>query len=275
VANGHIGVWLGAASPLGHGRLDGALSLPKDWTDARERCRQAGIPADRPCATKPPPARQLRARAVAASVPAAWVTGDRVSGPDRPLRLWLEGRSPPDVLAVSGPASVWGGSPPRPGKTLLASLPVAGWTRLRAGAGAKGPRWSDGRGLPLAAPREPGWCRWWLVRRRLHEPTELTAAIVLAPQAPPLEEVVPVAGSRGTSESGGAAATGEAGLEHAEVRTWTGWYRQITLALWALARLTSRRAGPIAVEAFKKRRRPRREARPRAAFKAGRGLASR
>jgi hypothetical protein len=41
------------------------------------------------------------------------------------------------------------------------------------------------------------------------------------------------------------------GLDHDEVRTWTGWYRQITLAMWALARLTIMRAGPIAVEALK------------------------
>jgi hypothetical protein len=45
--------------------------------------------------------------------------------------------------------------------------------------------------------------------------------------------------------------------------------------MWALALLTIMRAGPIAVEALKKSLRPRREARPLAAFKAGRGLSSR
>jgi SRSO17 transposase len=249
VENCQIGVLLGYASPLGHALLDRERYLPKAWTDERERCRQAGIPADRPVVTTPPRACHMLARAFAAGVPAAWVTGDSVYGHDRPLRLWLEGRSQPYVLAVSGKEYVWVGSPPRQVKTLLASLPVEGWTRRSAGDGAKGPRWYDWRWLSLAAPLEPGWCRWWLVRRSMNDPTELTASIVFAPQATPLEEVVQVAGSRWTIASGFEAAKGEVGLDHDEVRTWTGWYRHITLAMWALALLTSIRAGPIAVEA--------------------------
>ncbi len=34
--------------------------------------------------------------------------------------------------------------------------------------------------------------------------------------------------------------------------SWTGWYRHITLAMWALALLTVMRAGTIAVEMLKK-----------------------
>jgi hypothetical protein len=123
---------------------------------------------------------------------------------------------------------------------------------LSAGDGAKGPRWYDWRWLPLAAPLEPGRHRWLLVRRSLSAPTELTAYVVFAPQATALEEVVGVAGSRWTVESSFEAAKGEVGLDHYEVRSWTGWYRHITLAMWALALLTVMRAGTIAVEALKK-----------------------
>ena len=35
---------------------------------------------------------------------------------------------------------------------------------------------------------------------------------------------------------------GEVGLDQYEVRSWTGWYRHITLALWAHAFLTVQRA---------------------------------
>jgi SRSO17 transposase len=87
--------------------------------------------------------------------------------------------------------------------------------------------------------------------------------------------VVRVAGSRWTIESGFEAAKGEVGLDHYEVRSWTGWYRHITLVMWAYALLTVLRAGAIAVEALKKSL----SAPPRgsslAAFKAGRGLACR
>ncbi len=157
-------------------------------------------------------------------------------------------------------------------KTILAALPADGWTRLSAGDGAKGPRWYDWRWLPLADPLEPGWRRWLLVRRSISEPTEVTAYVVFARQNTPLEEVVRVAGTRWTIESGFEAAKGEVGLDHYEVRSWTGWYRHITLAMWALALLVVLRAGAIAVEAFKKSLSCPQGPSSLAAFKAGRGL---
>ena len=164
---------------------------------------------------------------------------------------------------------------PRQVKTLLATLPGARWTRLSAGDGANGPRWYDWRWLPLATPSERGWRRWRLVRRRVSTPTELQAYVVCAPQATRLEAAVRVAGSRWTIESGVEAAKGEVGLDHDEGPSWTGWYRHITLVMWALALLTVMRAGTLAVDALKKSLRPPPEASPLAAFKARRGLASR
>ena len=67
-----------------------------------------------------------------------------------------------------------------------------------------------------------------------------------------MAEVVRVAGTRWTIDSSFEAAKGEVGLDHYEVRSWTGWSRHITLAMWALARLTVMRAGTLAVEALKK-----------------------
>jgi SRSO17 transposase len=213
-------------------------------------------------------------RAFAAGLPAKWVTGDSVYGDDRRLRLWLEDRLRPYALAVSGKEYVWQGSQQRQVKTILASLPVVGWTRLSVGDGAKGPRGYDWCWLPLAAPLEPGWRCWLLVRRSISTPTELTAYVVFAPHATSLQEVVRVAGSRWTIESGFEEAKGEVGLDQYEVRSWTGWYRHITLAMWALALLTVMRAGMIAVEALKKSLPPPQVASPLAAFKARRGLAS-
>jgi SRSO17 transposase len=102
VENCQIGVFLGYASPLGQALVDRELYLPQEWTNARERCRQAGIPENRGFATKPQLARQMLARAFAAGVPAKWVTGDSVYGADRRLRVWLEARPQAYGLAVSG-----------------------------------------------------------------------------------------------------------------------------------------------------------------------------
>jgi SRSO17 transposase len=252
VDNCHIGVFLRYASPLGYALLDRERYLPQEWTDDRERCRQVGIPEDRHLATTPQLAQQMLARALAAGVPAPWVPGDSVYGDNRPLRQWLEAQPQADVLAVSGQEYVWLGAQQRQGQTLLASLPVEGWTRLSAGDGAKGPRWYAWRWVSLADPVDPTWRRWWLVRRSRSEPTDLTAYVVFAPPPTTLEAVVRVAGSRWTVERSFEAATGEVGLDQDEVRSWTAWYRPITLAMWALALLTVMRAGTIAVEALKK-----------------------
>jgi SRSO17 transposase len=224
--------------------------------------------------TKPKLAQQLLARAFAAGVPAAWVTGDSVDGDDRRLRRWLASCPQAYVLAVSGKEYVWLGWQQRQVKTILAALPAEGWTRLSAGDGAKGPRWDDWRWLPLAEPLQPGWRRWLLGRRSRSEPTELAAYVVLTLWDTPLEAVVRVAGARWTIESGFEAAKGEVGLDHDEVRSWTGWYRHITLAMWALALLAVLRAGAIAVELLKKSPRSLRAASSLAAFKAQRGLRS-
>jgi SRSO17 transposase len=86
--------------------VDRELSLPEEWTDDRERCQHAGIPPDRHFATKPQLARQMLAHALAAGVPARWVTGNSVCGHDRRLRMWLEAQPQASVLAVSGQESV-------------------------------------------------------------------------------------------------------------------------------------------------------------------------
>ena len=275
VDNCQIGVFLSYASRLGHALLDRELYLPQAWTDDRERCRQAGIPEGRRFATKPQLAQQMLARAFAAGVLATWVTGDSVYGDNRPLRRWLEAQPQAYVLAVSGKEYVGLDAQQRQVKTVLASLPAEGWTRLSAGDGAKGPRWYGWRWVSLADPVDPTWRRWLLVRRSLSAPADLTAYVVFAPQPTTLEEVVRVAGSRWTVESSFEVAKGEVGLDQYEVRSWTAWYRHITLAMWALALLTVMRAGTIAVDMLKKSLPSPTPASPLAAFKARRGLTSR
>jgi hypothetical protein len=154
VDNGQVGVFLGYASPLGHALLDRELSLPEEWTDGRERCRQAGIPDERRVATKPQLAQQMLARVLAAGVPARWVTGDSVYGHDRRLRLWLEAQPQAYVLAVSGQEYVWLEGQQRRVTTLLAALPDDSWPRLSAGDGTKGPPYAP-RDVGLRAPDRP------------------------------------------------------------------------------------------------------------------------
>jgi SRSO17 transposase len=245
VENCQIGVFVTYASSQGHVLLDRELYLPQAWTDDVGRCERAGIPPERAFATKPQLARQMLERAFDAAVPAAWVAGDSVYGENRQLRAWLEERPQAYVLSVSGKEYVWRAGHQWQVKTLLAMLEEEDWCRWQAGDGTKGPRWYDWRWLPLAAPWQPHWRRWLLVRRSLSDPTERTAYVVCAPETTTLATVVQVVGRRWTIERCFEEAKGEVGLDQYEVRHWTGWYRHVTLAMWAYALLTVLRAAHL------------------------------
>jgi SRSO17 transposase len=96
--------------------------------------------------------------------------------------------------------------------------------------------------VDASAPAQGGWQRWVLIRRSIAEPTEVTAYLAYAPATTLLAEVVRVAGMRWTVEESLQTAKGEVGMDHYEVRSWTGWYRHITLAMWAQAFLAVVRA---------------------------------
>ena len=225
VENAQVGVFLAYASPHGVAFLDRTLYLREDWTTDRARAQAAGIPAAVTFATKPELARRLLERAQAAGVPAAGVTAASGSGDDRRLRGWLETNAQAYVLAISGKedvnlAATW---TPHRVSTLLNAVPKAGWERRSAGAGEQGPRLSDWCRLPLVPPLQEGCARWLLGRRSLSDPTDLQASVVFAPVGTPLEALVAVAGRRWTIAVAVEAAKGEVGLDHYEVRSWTGW----------------------------------------------------
>ena len=275
VENCQIGVFLTYAGPQGHVMLDRELYLPKEWTNDDARCKGAGMPAERLFATKPQLAQQMLQRAFDAGVPAAWVAGDSVYGDNRSLRLWLEEHGHAYVLAVSGKEYVGRAGRQWQVKTLLAMLEEENWYRLRAGDGTKGPRWYDWRWLPLSTPLHPHWRRWLLVRRSLSDPTERTAYIVCAPAGTALDTVVQVAGRRWTVEQCFEEAKGEVGLDQYEVRSWTGWYRHITLAMWAYALLTVLRAAHLPTAPSLKKMPQGPMPRSLTAFKTARGLVCR
>ena len=252
VENCQIGVFLAYVSGHGHTLIDRELYLPQEWTDDPERCAKAGVPADRPFATKPKLARQMLERAFAAGLQPAWVTGDSIYGDVRGLRLWLEEQEQAHVMAVSGKEYVWIDLNQHRISQLLADLPADGWTRLSAGDGVKGPREYDWLLIPVNRPPQQGWCRWVLVRRQLKDPSEVTAFAVFAPEETDLETMVRIAGSRWTIEVTFEEAKGGVGLDEYEVRSWTGWYRHITLAMWAHALLAVVRASAIEAETLKK-----------------------
>jgi SRSO17 transposase len=252
VENCQVGVFLAYASARGRAFLDRALYLPKEWAAAAERRAEAGVPTGVRFATKGQLAKALLARAFAAEVPAAWVTGDEVYGDDGRLRRWLEEQQRPYVLAVSCAHRLWQHGRQERIDRLVADLPAQAWVRLSAGEGSQGPRlydWACGR-LPYATT--PGMAQWVLVRRSLSDPTDLAYYRAYGPQDTPLEELVRVAGTRWIVEESFERAKGAVGLDDYEVRRWEAWYRHITLALLVHAYLEVTRLHAAAEETGKK-----------------------
>jgi SRSO17 transposase len=252
IENCQIGVFLAYASRKGHAFVDRVLYFPRAWGDDRARCRTAGIPDAVPFRTKPVLARGMLKRALDAGVRPAWVTADEVYGSDHQLRVLLEDRDQPYVLAVRRTeALVHLGVRGTPRAAALAdALPRRAWRVLSAGAGTKGPRAFRWAWAEVRRPDEDAASRAWrhalLVRESLTPTTagerERAYYVVFAPAAATLAEVVRVAGARWRIEQAFEAAKQEVGLDEYEVRKYDGWYRYVTLALFAHAFLAVARA---------------------------------
>ena len=280
--NCQVGVFLAYASRRGQAFIDRELYLPEEWAQDEERREQAGVPEEVRMRTKPELAKEMLGRALDAGVRVAWVVADSVYGDTRRLGMFLEEREQPYVLAVSGKAHVWAGFHQHRVGTVLDSLrrgelpseeAEESWKRISAGAGSKGPRLYEWLRLPLNPPLQEGFERWLVVRRSLEDPDELTAYTVFAPEGTLLEELAKVAGSRWRVEICFEEAKGEVGLAHYEVRSWHGWYRHLTLSLFAHAFLAAIRAEGIDIEASQKGALEKPEGtNSLLAFKRGRGL---
>jgi SRSO17 transposase len=239
VENAQVGVFLSYASPHGRALIDRRLYLPATtWCADTERCAEAGVPDDIEFATKPAQAAEMVYAALDADVPAGWVTADEVYGANTAFRTGLRERGVGYVLAVAVDQHVTTGAGRGRVDALAAALPQRSWQPHSAGQGSKGPRDYDWAWVginPAATWGEDD--RWLLIRRHRHT-GELAYYLCWAPSPVPLRRLVRVAGARWAVEESFQAAKGQVGLDHYQVRSWTGWHRHTTLAMLALAILT-------------------------------------
>jgi SRSO17 transposase len=243
VQNGQVGVFLSYVTAKGHALIDRELYLPLDWCEDRDRCRLAGIPESVRFQTKPELAVQMIERLWKAAVPISWVVADTVYGGNLDLRTWLETHQYSYVLAVACREPV--GILTLDGQRRRVEvcevealrLDASDWQRLSMSEGTKGPRLFDWAVVPMLHQWEDDGRHWVLIRRSLTDPNEKAYSFVFAPTGTTLPEMVAASGARWHIEEDFENAK-DMGLDHYEVRSFTGWYRHITLVLLALAFLT-------------------------------------
>ena len=253
IENCQIGVFLAMVGSRGRALIDREVYLPKSWCEDADRMREAGVPADVGFATKPKLAQRMIERALDLSgggLRPRWVLGDEVYGSDSKTRRFLEDRGQPYVLAVSSQQRLWVELVQQRVDRIADQIDAVEWFRFSVADGAKGPRvydWAAGR---YGVPTDQGLTRWLLVRRSVEDPTDRAYYLCAVPPDATAQDLAVAAGQRWAIETCFQTAKQEAGLDEYEVRSWTGWYRHVTLSMLALSFLAAVRAE--ATEATKK-----------------------
>jgi SRSO17 transposase len=238
IENCQIGVFLAYASRFGQALIDRRLYLPEGWVADERRRNDAHVPEEICFATKPVLAREMIAQALDAGVPCAWVLGDALYGSDKSLRVMLEQRRKPHVLAVrSNEKFMARAFRMQTAAQMADAVPLKEWRRFPAGEGTKGLRLYDWTRIRLERLQDPNgpFEHWLLVRRSCKDKEDRAYYVVFAPRATTLAELAAVAGLRWTIEECFERAKNDLGLDHCEARSWHGWHRHVTLCMAALA----------------------------------------
>jgi SRSO17 transposase len=249
ITNCQIGVFASYVSRHGHGFIDRALYLPKNWTDDPTRLKAAHVPDDVGFATKPQIARRMIARALAAKVPFSFVASDTVYGTGE-IETMLRKAGKGYVLGVAANHvfNSWGKKQFVRGTAakIAQSLPKSAWRRLSSGEGTKGPRLHDWAYLELAdldageynSVLKGKWTRGMLVRRNIGD-GDLAFFSTWCPKGTSIGKLVSVEGHRWAIEDSFEAAKNELGLDHNETRSWHGWHRHVSLVMLAFAMMAA------------------------------------
>jgi SRSO17 transposase len=249
ITNCQIGVFASYVSRHGHGFVDRALYLPKEWTDDPARMKAAHVPAKIGFATKPQIARAMIARAIAAKVPFCFVAADSVYGTgDIETTLRKAGKGYVLGVASNHVFRSWGKKQLVSGTAgkIAQNLPQTAWRRLAAGEGTKGPRLHDWAYLELA-DLDVGqynntlageWTRGLLIRRNIAD-GDIAFFSTWCPRGTPMEKLVSVEGHRWAIEDSFETAKNELGLDHNETRSWHGWHRHVSLVMLVFAMMAA------------------------------------
>ncbi|MBW2602991.1 MAG: IS701 family transposase [Deltaproteobacteria bacterium] len=264
VDNCQVGVFAAYASEQGYALVDKQLFIPKKWfTDAYfERRRKCKLPAETVFRTKPQLAVDMLGAIVKQGVlPFKYVLADSLYGvspefieavealPDKTYFVSV----PKDTLCwLKRPMAItkqyfWGGK--NRTKTVLVdpdSKPIsvdelAGnindyfWYRRKVSEGTKGPIVYEytRRKVILSATGLPQKTVWLLIRRTLDDKPQYSFFISNASASTRLKTLVWLSGLRWAIEQCFEETKSELGMDHYEVRKFTGWHHHMLTCMLA------------------------------------------
>jgi len=262
VDNCVVTVHLSYAAGDFHTLLAGELFLPQDWSDDRERCREAGIPDAVVYRPKWQIALEERDWAVAHGVRLAWVTADEGYGEVPAFHFALDDRGQsyvvevpcnfhgwlrrPEVLVKQHHRPHQRGPKPRAPRLKVRNLPTIEarnmvrygdafrrqpWEKFYVKDSTQGPVVWETKAAPIYLKRDglPTWPHWLIVARNVLDPDEVKYFVSNAPAGTPLEVLLHVAFQRFHVEVCFEEEKGELGMDHFEVRNYTSLKRHLLL----------------------------------------------
>ena len=256
-----VTVHLACAGPDGFRTLlDGELFLPQDWSDDRERCREAGIPADMVYRPKWRIALELLDRSVANGVKLPWLTFDEGYGlvPEFHAELdrrgqWYVGEVPRNFHGwCKRPEPLHKNHHPRSPRELKIKNPSSSrvddlarfspqfrqkpWQTFHVKDSTKGPIVWQAKAVifHISHAGVPGRPHWLLVARNALDHKEVKYFVSNAPLNTPLAEMLRVGFSRYPIERCFEDDKTEVGMDHFEVRNYLSLKRHLIISSLSL-----------------------------------------
>jgi SRSO17 transposase len=221
--------------------LDGELFLPEDWSDARERCDQAGIPAEMIYRPKWRIGLELLDRANANGVRLPWLTFDEGYGRIPQFHEELNNRGQLYVAEVPCNFCGWckglgRGVPASRVDDLVCHSPAftaQSWEPYFIKEGDKGPIVWEAKFVDTFHPSdagEPRGPRWLIVARNALDHDEVKYFVSNAPLSTPRQELLRVGFSRFAVERCFEDEKTEIGMDHFEIRNYLSLKRHLIIS---------------------------------------------
>ena len=251
VENCQLGVFLGYVTNLGHTLVDERLYLPREWTQDRKRKESCRVPRSVRFKTDQKLALEMLEER-RHEFPHRWVAADDEFGRGFSFRKELERMGERYLLDIPSDLRVRvirkeadkkiGGGPAR--KTPFVNVRVwknslvkRDWEKIHIRDGTKGPLivWAARvRVQMIDQKRRSKKIRWLVAIKTEGRNPEVRFCLSNAKENVPLREMVHAASVRHWIEDCFERAKGKVGLDHYELRSWTGWHHHMALCLLAL-----------------------------------------